>query len=88
MKTSKLSQLHATNFARICIDVHVQVLRNRAVAKLAKLLSRWRAPVSQDGAEFCTRSIPIQIEESSKLAYKLFRSTGVSWIAKMLRVKF
>ena len=52
-KTSKLSQLHATNFARICIDVHVQVLRDRVVAKLAKLLSRWRTPVIKDGAEFC-----------------------------------
>ena len=41
-KTSKLSQLHATNFARICIEVHVQVLRDRVVAKLAKRLSRWR----------------------------------------------
>ena len=52
-KTSKLSQLHATNFAWICVDVHVQVLRDRVVAKLAKRLSRWRTPVIQDGAEFC-----------------------------------
>ena len=28
-----------------------------AITKLAKLLSRWRAPVIQDGAEFCIRSI-------------------------------
>ena len=40
-------------FDRICIDVHVQVLRDRVVAKLAKLLSRWRIPVIQDGPEFC-----------------------------------
>ena len=49
-KTSKLSQLHATNFARICINVHAQVLRDRVVAKL---LSKWRTPVIQYGAEFC-----------------------------------
>ena len=54
-KTFKLSQLRATNFARICIDVHVQVLQDRVVAKLAKLLSRWRTSVIQDGAEFCIR---------------------------------
>ena len=56
-KPSMLSQLHAANFARICIDVHVQVLRDRVVANLAKLLSRWRTTVIQDGAEFCIRSI-------------------------------
>ena len=55
-KTFKLSQIRATNFAGICFDVHVQVLCDRVVAKLAKLLSRWRAPVIQDGAEFCIRS--------------------------------
>ena len=41
----------------ICIDVHVQVLHDRVVAKLAKLLSRWPIMVIQDGAEFCIRSI-------------------------------
>ena len=41
-KTSQISKLHATNFAWICIDVQVQVLCDRVVAKLAKLLSRWR----------------------------------------------
>ena len=61
-ETSKLSQLHTTNFARICIDVHVQGLRDRVVAKLAlaKLLSRWRTPVIQDGAEFCIRFIALK----------------------------
>ena len=43
-KTSKLSQLHATNFARICIDVHVQVLRDRVVAKLAKTTFKMADP--------------------------------------------
>ena len=55
-KTSKLSQLYDTNFARICNDVHVQVLRDRSVAKPAKLPSRWRATLIQYGAEFCIRS--------------------------------
>ena len=57
-KTSNLSQLDATNFAWICIDVHVQVLRDRVVAKLAKLLSKWRTPVIQEGAEFCLEFFP------------------------------
>ena len=32
-------------------------------AKLAKLLSKWRTPVIQDGAEFCIRSIVKNLAE-------------------------
>ena len=77
-KTSKLSQLHATNFAWICIDVHVQVLRDRVVAKLAKRLSRWRTPVIQDGAEFCiwwielTMSCPVKFLPAHRLQQTLW----------------
>ena len=81
-KTSKLSQLHATNFARICIEVHVQVLRDRAVAKLAKRLSRWRTPVIQDGAEFCIWWIAEDLEvQSSTLLINLSLSLFSRFIA-------
>ena len=69
-----LSQLHAANFGRIFIDVQVQVLRDRAVAKLVKLLSRWRTTVIQDSAEFCIWWIgfypPTQILMFYRLKYE------------------
>ena len=52
----KLSQLHATIFSRICIDLYWCACTSASRSschEIAKLLSRWRITVIQDGAEFC-----------------------------------
>ena len=54
-ETYKLSQLHAANFVRICIDVHEHAFCDRVVAKLKKLLAKRRSRVMQCCAEFCIR---------------------------------